>query len=436
MPAIAPLPDHLINQIAAGEVVERPANALKELLENSLDAGAGEIAVELGGGGIRLMRVCDNGAGIAAAELPLALSRHATSKIRSLDDLERVGSLGFRGEGLASIAAVSRLTLTSRRASDAHAAQIRAEDGCISKVTAAAHPVGTTVEIAELFFNTPARRKFLKSEATEYAHCAAAAERLSLAYPEVAFALRHNGKNIFRHPPQSHAQRIAAVAGEDFAAAALAVDETAGDMHLHGMIAKPTFAKGKSDNQFLFVNRRFVRDKVMSHAVKQAYRDVLHQQFSPAYVLFLTLPPEMVDVNVHPTKTEVRFRDSQAVHQLIFHSLNKALAQTRAALTESVAAPAERLPAPTAPQAGTPAMPNTEHRAKHTPAPYAPATRHPAPRLNENRNALQHYTELYRPDPAPSAATPPPATAADTPRSASPLPNFPAPTFSPKPQTD
>ena len=336
MSSIQFLPSHLINQIAAGEVVERPANALKEIVENSLDAGATQISVDIAGGGIKLLRVCDNGCGMEADDLPLALSRHATSKIKSLADLEHVKSMGFRGEGLASIASVSRLTLTSRTAHNAHAHQIRAVDGALGEVAAAAHPVGTTIEIAELFFNTPARRKFLKSENTEYAHCATMLERLALANPAVAFSLKNNGKAVFDYPAQPLPERVAAIVGAAFQAASLPIDCHAGEMALRGFISKPTFAQGKSDKQFFFVNNRFVRDKVMLHAVKQAYRDVLHHQITPAFALFLDLPPEQVDVNVHPTKTEIRFRDSQAVHQMIFHALNKALAETRADVTESV----------------------------------------------------------------------------------------------------
>ncbi|MDO4694939.1 MAG: DNA mismatch repair endonuclease MutL [Eikenella sp.] len=414
MSRIAALPDHLINQIAAGEVVERPANALKEIVENSLDAGADQIDVELAGGGIKLIRVCDNGSGIHADDLKLALSRHATSKIASLGDLERVASMGFRGEGLASIASVSRLTLTSRTDNCPHAHSIRAVDGKLENGSAAAHPVGTTVEVAELFFNTPARRKFLKSEATEYAHCANMLERLALAHPQVAFSLKHNGKTVFRYPAHTEAQRMAAILGDDFAAASLPADSGPGLLRLHGHIAKPTFAKGRSDRQFCFVNRRFVRDKVMLHAVKQAYRDVLHNQIVPSFALFLELPPEMVDVNVHPTKTEIRFRDSQAVHRLVFHTLNKALADTRADQTESVS------------NAGavlhdmlgiTPAGDSPQQAAAHTssfaqemppaarpsggsrPAAYTPAARPPQQRalsLQESRDALRTYAELYR----------------------------------------
>ena len=419
MSSIQFLPSHLINQIAAGEVVERPANALKEIMENSLDAGATHISVEIAGGGIKLLRVCDNGCGMEADDLPLALSRHATSKIKSLADLEHVKSMGFRGEGLASIASVSRLTLTSRTAQNAHAHQIRASDGALGEVAAAAHPVGTTIEIAELFFNTPARRKFLKSENTEYAHCATMLERLALANPAVAFSLKNNGKTVFDYPAQALGERVAAIMGVAFQAAALPIDSQAGEMALRGFVSKPTFAQGKSDKQFFFVNNRFVRDKVMLHAVKQAYRDVLHHQITPAFALFLDLPPELVDVNVHPTKTEIRFRDSQAVHQMIFHALNKALAETRADVTESVSNAGVLLQQRFAPQPHVhPTVPDatllsgslkTEIPAadafsgspKSAPMPYQAAARAPQQRplsLNENRAALQAYAELYRED--------------------------------------
>ena len=430
MSSIQFLPSHLINQIAAGEVVERPANALKEIVENSLDAGATQISVEIAGGGIKLLRVCDNGCGMEADDLPLALSRHATSKIKSLADLEHVKSMGFRGEGLASIASVSRLTLTSRTAQNAHAHQIRAADGALGEVAAAAHPVGTTIEIAELFFNTPARRKFLKSENTEYAHCATMLERLALANPAVSFSLKNNGKTVFDYPAQPLSERVAAIMGAAFQAASLPIDCQAGEMALRGFVSKPTFAQGKSDKQFFFVNNRFVRDKVMLHAVKQAYRDVLHNQITPAFVLFLDLPPELVDVNVHPTKTEIRFRDSQAVHQMIFHALNKALAETRADVTESVSNAGELLQQRFAPQPNLPAHPaapdatpftgslKTEIPAadafsgstKSAPMPYQAAARAPQQRplsLNENRAALRAYAELYRDDDDLPAFAPP-----------------------------
>ena len=428
MSRIAALPDHLVNQIAAGEVVERPANALKEIVENSIDAGATAIEVELAGGGIRLIRVSDNGGGIHPDDIELALHRHATSKIKTLNDLEHVASMGFRGEGLASIASVSRLTLTSRQDGSAHATQVKAEDGKLSNPTAAAHPVGTTIEAAELFFNTPARRKFLKSENTEYAHCATMLERLALAHPHIAFSLKRDGKQVFKLPAQSLHERIAAIVGEDFQAASLEIDSGNGALRLYGAIAKPTFAKGKTDKQYCFVNHRFVRDKVMLHAVKQAYRDVLHNALTPAFVLFLDLPPEAVDVNVHPTKTEIRFRDSQQVHQLVFHTLNKALADTRADLTESVGNAGEVLheitgirpaatssenehsefrPNPTASSENIfAAAPNTHaseprnafSSGKTAPMPYQ-AARAPQQRslsLRESRAALNTYAELFK----------------------------------------
>ena len=427
MSRIAALPDHLVNQIAAGEVVERPANALKEIVENSIDAGATAIEVELAGGGIRLIRVSDNGGGIHPDDIELALHRHATSKIKTLNDLEHVASMGFRGEGLASIASVSRLTLTSRQDGSAHATQVKAEDGKLSSPTAAAHPVGTTIEAAELFFNTPARRKFLKSENTEYAHCATMLERLALAHPHIAFSLKRDGKQVFKLPAQNLHERIAAIVGEDFQAASLEIDSGNGALRLYGAIAKPTFAKGKTDKQYCFVNHRFVRDKVMLHAVKQAYRDVLHNALTPAFVLFLDLPPEAVDVNVHPTKTEIRFRDSQQVHQLVFHTLNKALADTRADLTESVGnagevlheitsirpaatssenKPSEFRPNPPTSENIFAAAPNThasEPRSafssgKTAPMPYQ-AARAPQQRslsLRESRAALNTYAELFK----------------------------------------
>ncbi|OWP23935.1 DNA mismatch repair endonuclease MutL [Eikenella corrodens] len=399
MPRIHALPDHLVNQIAAGEVVERPAAALKEIIENSIDAGATRIQVELAGGGIRLIRVADNGSGIHADDLPLALSRHATSKISSLQDLEHVRSMGFRGEGLASIASVSRLTLTSRQEGSPAARQVRARDGQIESAAAAAHPVGTSVEVADLFFNTPARRKFLKSENTEYAHCATVFDRLALANPHIAFELVHNGKTTAKYPAQSQNERITAVLGADFQAASLPIDSGNGILRLHGLIAKPTFAQGRSSQQYCFVNNRFVRDKVMLHAAKQAYRDVLHQQITPAFVLFLELPPEMVDVNVHPTKTEIRFRDSQAVHQLVFHTLNKTLADTRADQTDSVSNAGsllQHIHSQRLPESGQGEFSGSP--SARPPVAYSPARAPQQQRLTlqESRAAWQTYAELYK----------------------------------------
>ena len=325
------LPDHLISQIAAGEVVERPASALKELLENSLDAGATRIQVDLQAGGSKRIAISDNGCGIAKAELALALERHATSKIASLDDLERVSSLGFRGEGLASIASISRLVLTSRTADDEHAWQLENTGGNGHAIQPAAlAEAGTSIEVNDLYFNTPARRKFLKADATEYGHCEAVFLRLALSHPQVACTLSHNGKIQYRLPAQNLEERVAAILGKEFAAAALPVAEATPLVSLTGLAGAPTLASGSRDQQYLFVNGRFVRNATLNHALKQAYQDVLHHERQAGYVLFLKLPPEAVDVNVHPTKIEVRFRDGQPLHQFVFHSVHKALADSRA----------------------------------------------------------------------------------------------------------
>src|SRR5450631_907638 len=332
MSAIRLLPDLLINQIAAGEVIERPAAALKELLENSLDAGATDIAVQLEGGGIKLVRVRDNGKGIAKDELPLALMRHATSKIASLDDLQQVASMGFRGEALASMAAVAQLTLTSRTASDTHGWKVEAIDGRLSEPAPASHAQGTSVEIRELYFNTPARRKFLKSESTEFAYCEEAFKRIALSRPDVAFSLQHNGRTTWQLPAlqgeQAALKRVAALLGEEFGQAAVPVSRSAANLSLQGLAALPAYSRASRDAQYFFVNGRFVRDKVASHALRQAYQDILHHQRHPAFVLFLELPPEQVDVNVHPAKSEVRFRESQGIHQFVFHALQDALSAT------------------------------------------------------------------------------------------------------------
>jgi len=325
MPAIHLLPDLLINQIAAGEVIERPASALKELLENSLDAGASDIAVQLEGGGIKLLRVRDNGKGIARDDLPLALMRHATSKIASLDDLQRVASMGFRGEALASMAAVAQLSLSSSTALDAHGWKVEARDGQMSEPAPTSHAQGSTVELRELYFNTPARRKFLKSEATEFAHCEETFKRIALSRPDVAFSLQHNGRTVWQLPVQPPAERIAAILGEEFGHAAVSVERQTANLLLQGFAALPAYSRSTRDAQYFFVNGRFVRDKVAGHALRQAYQDILHHQRHPAFVLFLDLPPEQVDVNVHPAKSEVRFRENQGVHQFIFHTLQQAL---------------------------------------------------------------------------------------------------------------
>ena len=314
MNAIKPLPDLLISQIAAGEVVERPASVLKELLENSLDAGARQIDVELMEGGVRSIRVADDGGGIAKTQLALALARHATSKIASLIDLERVASYGFRGEALASIASVARLTLTSRTIDAAHAWRIDAADLSLAP---AALGGGTVIEAADLYFNTPARRKFLKLEATEYAHCDEVFRRMALARPDVAFSLAHNRNVKHRMAATGLASRARELLGEEFFSLTRVVEVNAGDLRLTGFAALPAYSRPGRDAQYFFVNGRFVRDKLLSHAVKQAYADILLGNRHPAYVLFLELDPAGVDVNVHPAKIEVRFREARGVHQFV-----------------------------------------------------------------------------------------------------------------------
>ncbi|MFO7541626.1 MAG: DNA mismatch repair endonuclease MutL [Thiobacillus sp.] len=324
--AIRVLPDVLVSQIAAGEVVERPAAALKEILENSLDAGATDIQVELEQGGIKRIRVSDNGAGIPRDELALALTRHATSKIASLADLEQVASLGFRGEALASIAAIARVQLTSRSEEAEHAWTVRVEGGHLDLPAPAARATGTSIDIRDLFFNTPARRKFLKTDATEYAHCAETVRRLALANPGTAFTLTHNGRVQLRLNAEPAHSRVRQVLGEAFERNTIAVDTAAGVLRVSGWVIRPGAATASRDSQHVFVNGRYVRDKLIIHALKEAYRDVLHHQLNPAYCLFISLPPDGVDVNVHPSKTEIRFRDSRGVHQFLFHAVERLLA--------------------------------------------------------------------------------------------------------------
>ena len=323
---IQKLPDQLISQIAAGEVVERPASALKELLENSLDAGSTDIQVALLQGGVKQLRVADNGDGIVQEDLSLALTRHATSKIASLEDLEAVASLGFRGEALASIASVSRTQITSRARAEKHAWRIASNGSEISPIEPTALDAGTIVEVSDLYFNTPARRKFLKTEATEFGHCEAVFERVALSRPDVGFLLQHNGRVLSRLAVTVPERRFLDVLGEEFVAESFHLDESAAGLRLWGRAAKPTFNRHSRDTQYVYVNGRFVRDKLISHAIRQAYQDVLHHDRHPAFVLFLELDATLVDVNVHPAKTEVRFRDGQAIHRFIFHTLHKALA--------------------------------------------------------------------------------------------------------------
>jgi DNA mismatch repair protein MutL len=337
---IRQLPDTLINQIAAGEVVERPASVVKELVENALDAGARRIEIDLEEGGIRLVRVRDDGGGIPAGELPLAVSRHATSKIASLDDLEAVATLGFRGEALPSIASVSRFTLASRRADSEHGAALQVEGGRIGEVAPKAHPPGTTVEVRDLFYNVPARRKFLRAERTELGHIEEWLRSLALARPDVELRVAHNGRPARRYRGDSmlaSTDRLFETLGEEFAKHALRVDHSGAGLRLHGWIAQPVYNRASADQQYLYVNGRSVRDRNVAHAVKQAYSDVLFHGRQPAYVLFLEVDPRTVDVNVHPAKHEVRFRESRLVHDFTYRTLQQALAETRAGMAADVA---------------------------------------------------------------------------------------------------
>ncbi|WAC63549.1 DNA mismatch repair endonuclease MutL [Pseudoxanthomonas sp. SL93] len=329
---IRQLPDTLINQIAAGEVVERPASVVKELVENALDAGARRIDIDLEEGGVRLIRIRDDGSGIAPDELPLAVSRHATSKIASLDDLEAVTTLGFRGEALPSIASVSRFSLTSRRADDEHGTSLQVEGGRVGNAVPKPHAIGTTVEVRELFYNVPARRKFLRAERTEMGHIEEWLRSLALARPDIELRVSHNGRPSRRYKADEleSLARLNETLGEDFARSALRVDHAAAGLRLHGWIAQPSYSRASADQQYVYVNGRSVRDRNIAHGVKMAYQDVLFHGRQPAYVLFLEIDPTRVDVNVHPAKHEVRFRDTRLVHDFVYRTLHEALAETRA----------------------------------------------------------------------------------------------------------
>ena len=365
MPSIHLLPELLINQIAAGEVVERPASVLKEVLENALDAGAKAIDVQLDTGGVRRILVSDDGCGIPRDELALALERHATSKISSLEDLERVGTMGFRGEALAAIAAIARTTITSRAEGADHAWKI---DSANREPAPAALNRGTVIDITDLYYNTPARRKFLRTDATEFAHCEEIFCRIALARPDVAMQLAHNRRVFHRLPAGETRTRIATLMGDDFLEQTCEI-RAEGALRLTGFASLPAYARNRRDAQYFFVNGRHVRDKLLNHAIVQAYADILHSSRYPAYVLFLELDPAGVDVNVHPAKTEVRFRDSRGVHQFVVHTLTRALGGDGAGQTNKAdpvtlpsSAPAvagisgteEHYPVPSEPQVGAP----------------------------------------------------------------------------------
>ena len=343
---IAKLPSHLVNQIAAGEVVERPASVVKELVENSLDAGAHKVSVDIIAGGAKLIRIRDDGAGIPQAELALALSRHATSKITSLDDLEAVASLGFRGEALPSIGSVARLSLTSRVDGSDNAWQVEADNGTLSDPRPAAHPRGTTVEVHDLFYNTPARRKFLRTERTEFGHIEKWLKRLALSRPDTAVSLTHNRRTIFDLPAadsaESRLRRVASVCGEAFAEQSLYIERDVEDVALAGYIGLPTFNRSQPDLQFWFVNGRSVSDKTLAHAARHAYRDVLFHGRYPAYVLHISMDPAGVDANAHPAKHEVRFRDSRRLHGIVTQTLEEALSETRPSGAAPTPVPAAR----------------------------------------------------------------------------------------------
>jgi DNA mismatch repair protein MutL len=394
------LPPQLINQIAAGEVVERPASVVKELVENAFDAKASLVEVDVELGGLRLIRVRDDGCGMGPDELPLALSRHATSKIASLDDLERVASMGFRGEALPSISSVSRLVLTSRAEGADLAYRILA-DGTESgyAVEPAAHPKGSCVEVRDLFYNTPARRKFLRSEKTEFSHIETLIKRMALSRFETGFVLRHNQREVLNLKPAAslpaREARVGKLCGEAFLNHALSVDFESAGLRLSGWVGLPTFSRSQADMQFSYVNGRLVRDKLIAHAVRQAYQDVLYHGRQPVYVLYLDLDPALVDVNAHPAKLEVRFRDGQLVHDFLFRALRRALADERPA-----PAPAEP---PAEPPAAEPPPTRPAYAFSHTPR----QTSLPL----QVKETLQALNSLYSPAPVAAASPAPPAEA-------------------------
>jgi DNA mismatch repair protein MutL len=408
---IRDLPDELISQIAAGEVVERPASVVRELVDNALDAGATQVTVRLAAGGVRLVAVEDDGAGIPREELPVALRRHATSKIASLADLESVGTMGFRGEALAAISSVAELSLLSRTDGQPSAFLLDARSG---ELRPAARATGTTVEVKELFFSTPARRKFLKTDATELAHCVEAVRRHALARPDVGFAIWHEGKLVEQWRAATRDQRLADVLGSELLAQSVAVDYQAGPLRVTGRAGIPDAARSRADQQFSYVNGRYVRDKVVTHAARSAYEDVLHGHRQPVYALYVEIDPARVDVNVHPTKIEVRFRDSREVHQAVRHAVENALAAPRAAAAIAAASGA-------AGPAGTIAEANASAAYTPWPAPQpqsAQAAMYFAPAPSPG-HVVSDVSALWQPRPAAidpvASAAPAPLPAGDWP---------------------
>ena len=409
---IRELPDELVSQIAAGEVIERPASVVRELVDNALDAGARQITVRLLAGGTRLVSVEDNGGGILPPELGVALKRHATSKIASLTDLESVGTMGFRGEALAAIASVSELSLLSRVEGEATAFLLDARTG---ELRPAARAIGTTVEVKELFFSTPARRKFLKTDATELAHCIEAVRRHALAWPEVGFAIWHEGKLVEQwRATDARSTRVADVLGADFIEQSVAIESQAGPLRVTGHAGLPDVARSRADHQYAYVNGRYVRDKVIAHAVRSAYEDVLHGQRQPVYVLSLQIDPTQVDVNVHPTKVEVRFRDGRAVHQAVRHALENALAASRAGHMSGAPAAVSAAPA----QGLAPwQQPATE------PSRWTQPSIRFAAREDLPGHAVSDLSLLWQPSaPASTPTSTAPFTSASSPDNAAPLP--------------
>jgi len=402
LPQIQTLASHLVNQIAAGEVVERPSSVIKELVENSLDAGAKSIAVEVEAGGTRLIRVVDDGCGIAKDELMLAISRHATSKIRSLEDLERIGSLGFRGEALPSIASVSRLSICSRQANTEHAKpnhgwKINARDDMAPAPDASV--LGTTIEVRELFYNVPARKKFLRTEQTEYKHIESLFKTLALSHPQVAFRLIHNQKTIYQLRASDNLdeqrQRLAMLCGKDFAESLIEINIEIEDLRLSGWVALPTFNRSQADMQYFFVNQRIIKDKLVSHAVRQAYHDVMFHGRHPAFVLSLEMDARQLDVNVHPQKHEVRFRNSRQVHDFLYGGLHRALADVQPA--QQIDSPAFAM---TDSQTQSAALPNISEQ---TGISFNRFANYPAPsgRVGEQNQAYAALLHTHEPDQIP-----------------------------------